>query len=404
MPIPPLRPLDAFPYQEPSGRKLVGIRDPLGVFEGVLGISPEAFFIASNFDGERDAAAIAGILSLQMGGTVRPEVVERVREIFSERGLLQDATFAKAFESVRESFARLPARPFAHANDNYPEDPAEFRRAMNEILESANSKQNFGGRITGLIAPHIDFGRGMLTYSHAYGALRGLEGVDRFIILGTSHGPTMNLLAPTRKDYNTPLGALRTDRDAIDRVARSLGNDAFDDEFAHKNEHSIEFQSLFLKLLFPEAEIVPILCGSLMPVCENGARPGDSAEVDAAVEAIRAAMNDTKRSVIVAGADLAHVGPRFGGPPLTAELLDSTEAGDRESLARAAQRDAEGWFETVAGNGDSRNTCGLSPIYLMLRALDRGTGHLLDYRRCESADQCVTIGAMAFVDGPADSR
>jgi hypothetical protein len=35
----------------------------------------------------------------------------------------------------------------------------------------------------------------------------------------------------------------------------------------------------------------------------------------------------------------------------------------------------------------------------MLRALDRGRGELLSYQRCESADQCVTIGAMVFGDG-----
>jgi hypothetical protein len=65
----------------------------------------------------------------------------------------------------------------------------------------------------------------------------------------------------------------------------------------------------------------------------------------------------------------------------------------------AAALDASGWYRSVSAGGDPRNTCGLSPIYFLLRALERGQGHLVNYRRCESPDQCVTIGAMAFLEG-----
>jgi AmmeMemoRadiSam system protein B len=253
--------------------------------------------------------------------------------------------------------------------------------------------------VLGLIAPHIDLERGNLTYARAYAVLRDAGRIDRFLILGTSHGPTTQLLAPTRKDYDTPLGPARTDREAVDRVVSTLGDDAFDDEFCHKNEHSIEFQTIFLKLMHPESTIVPILCGSLRNCVEDGAEPSDSEEVERAVSAVKAAMDDDKRTVVIAAADLAHVGPRFGGPPLTRELLTETEAADRASLDMAAALDASGWYRSVSAGGDPRNTCGLSPIYFLLRALERGQGHLVNYRRCESPDQCVTIGAMAFLEG-----
>jgi AmmeMemoRadiSam system protein B len=250
-----------------------------------------------------------------------------------------------------------------------------------------------------LIAPHIDLERGLVTYARAYGVLRDLGKVDRFVVLGTSHGPMTQLLAPTRKDYETPLGPARTDREAIDRVASVLGEDAFDDEFSHKNEHSIEFQTIFLKLIHPEAEIVPLLCGSLRASVDDDTDPAGNPEVERAAEAVRAAIDDGKKTVVVAAADLAHVGPRFGGPKLSHELLSETEAGDRRALDFAAARDAAGWYRAVTEGGDPRNTCGLAPIYWLLRALDRGRGHLISYRRCEAPDQCVTIGAMAFLDG-----
>ncbi|MFN0207730.1 MAG: AmmeMemoRadiSam system protein B [Planctomycetota bacterium] len=400
MPIPPLRPLDTFPFEESNGQKRVGIRDPLGVVEGILWVSPEAFLIAAHFDGQRDAKELADIISVAAGQRVSAAIIEKVFDIFSKRGLLMDAVFHKAFENLREEFARTPARAAAHAGSNYPEEPDEFRIRVGGILAEAWDQPRDGGELLGLIAPHIDLERGMLTYAQAYGAMREIGKVDRFVILGTSHGPVSSLIVPTRKDYNTPLGPARTDRAAVDRVAVALGENAYDDEFAHKNEHSIEFQTIFLKLIHPNAEIVPLLCGSLRSIIEDHHSPAGVPEVERAVEAVRAALDDDKKTVIVAGADLAHVGPHFGGPKLSEELLKHTEKGDRDALDFAAARDAEGWYRSVASGGDPRNTCGLSPIYFLLRLLDRGQGQLLSYRRCESPEQCVTISAMSFVDSP----
>ena len=88
-------------------------------------------------------------------------------------------------------------------------------------------------------------------------------------------------------------------------------------------------------------------------------------------------------------------------------MLSETETADRRALDFAAARDAAGWFRAVTEGGDPRNTCGLAPIYWLLRLLDEGRGHLIAYRRCEAPDQCVTIGAMPFLDGdfiPQDSN
>lgn len=394
----PLRPLDAFPHEH-EGKRMIAVRDPIGVIEGVLVVSPEAFLVASHFDGERGAVEIAAEATQQLGMHVTPEVVERVSRLFSERHLLFDERFHRAWMEMREEFARQPSRAAAHGGANYPTEPEEFRLKIGGILAEAWDQPRPEAEVLGLVAPHIDLERGLHTYARAYGVLRDLPRVDRFVILGTSHGPTAQLLAPTRKDYETPLGPARTDRAAVDRVAAVLGEDAYDDEFCHKNEHSIEFQTIFLKLLHPKAEIVPLLCGSLRSVVEDGADPAGHPTVERAVEAVRAAVDDAKKTVVIAAADLAHVGPRFGGPELTTELLADTERSDRAALDLAAARDAAGWYRAVTEGGDPRNTCGLSPIYLTLRALDRGRGHLISYRRCESPDQCVTIGAMAFLDG-----
>jgi AmmeMemoRadiSam system protein B len=402
----PLRPLDAFPHEQ-DGKRMIALRDPLGVVDGMLVVSPEAFLVASQFDGEREADAIAEEATRQLGMLVRPEIVERVAELFSERWLLFDANFHHAWMGLREEFARKPVRAAAHAGTNYPTDAGDFRLRIGGILAEAWDQPRPRANVLGLIAPHIDLERGLATYARAYGVLRDLPKIERILILGTSHGPTTQLLAPTRKDYETPLGPARTDRAAVDRLVSVLGDDAFDDEFCHKNEHSIEFQTIFLRLVQPNVEIVPVLCGSLRSTVDDANDPAGHPEVERAVEGLRAAITDTKKTLVIAAADLAHVGPRFGGPRLTHELLSETETADRRALDFAAARDAAGWFRAVTEGGDPRNTCGLAPIYWLLRLLDEGRGHLIAYRRCEAPDQCVTIGAMPFLDGefiPQDSH
>ncbi len=400
MAIPPLRPIDAFPFEEPKGRTVIAMRDPMGVVAGTLVVQPEAFFVASHFDGEHDAAQVASIVNGKTNGQLTTAVVQSIADRFSERCLLHDDRFREAFERARRAFAEAPERPAAHAGSNYPEDAGELRLRLGGILAEAWDQPRPQGDVVGLVAPHIDLDRGQITYARAYGVLRDLGSFDRIVVLGTAHGPTSRLLAPTRKPYATPLGPLEVDLPAMDRLVSVLGDGAWDDEFSHRGEHSIEFQAIFLRLVQPRARVLPILCGSLRPLVDDGVDPNGHPDIERAVEALRAAVDDGRRTLVLAAADLAHVGPRFGGPPLTRELLQRTESHDRAALDLAATRDAAGWHRAVTEGGDPRNVCGLSPIYLLLRVLDRGRGHLISYRRCEAPDQCVTIGAMAFVDGP----
>ena len=402
----PLRPLDAFPHEQ-DGKRMIALRDPLGVVDGMLVVSPEAFLVASQFDGEREADAIAEEATRQLGMLVRPEIVERVAELFSERWLLFDANFHHAWMGLREEFARKPVRAAAHAGTNYPTDAGDFRLRIGGILAEAWDQPRPRANVLGLIAPHIDLERGLATYARAYGVLRDLPKIERILILGTSHGPTTQLLAPTRRDYETPLGPARTDRAAVDRLVSVLGDDAFDDEFCHKNEHSIESPN---DLPAPRPAERRDRAGPLWEPPEHGRRcqrSGGAPGGRAGGRGLRAAITDTKKTLVIAAADLAHVGPRFGGPRLTHELLSETETADRRALDFAAARDAAGWFRAVTEGGDPRNTCGLAPIYWLLRLLDEGRGHLIAYRRCEAPDQCVTIGAMPFLDGefiPQDSH
>src|SRR5262249_61629922 len=83
---------------------------------------------------------------------------------------------------------------------------------------------------------------------------------------------------------------------------------------------------------------------------------------------------------VIAGVDLAHVGPRFGDPePNTPEGLAAVRTADLSMLEAIVAGDPIAFYASVAHDGDRRRICGLSPIYTFLRALPGASGRLLRY-------------------------
>ena len=289
---------------------------------------------------------------------------------------LEGPRFLRARAKVESDFAEAPVRPASHAGGAYLADAGELARYLDQQCLGAakpNGHAKRAGRLTALVAPHIDPWRGAVGYGHAYGAMkRALEAqeVDTFILLGTSHAPMRQPFALCRKAFATPLGPMQPDLAAIDTLADAASFDAYADQFNHKREHSLEFQAVFLKHLLGEreAKIVPVLAG----LGEHQARATDPSRddvVEGVLAAIRAIVDaGGGRVVLVAGADLAHIGPRFGDDRPDGARLTDLDALDRESLARAMAPDPAAFWDHVVRDLPTRRVCGLAPIYSLLRA------------------------------------
>ena len=146
--------------------------------------------------------------------------------------------------------------------------------------------------LRGVLSPHIDFQRGGPVYTWSYKELVENSQADTFVVLGVAHQYCRRRFALTCKDFETPLGVVPTDRAYVDRIASLAGRDLFDDELAHRTEHSIEFQVVFLQYLLGgrrDFSIVPILVGSFHDLMERGVDPIDDPEVSRFVQALRAA-------------------------------------------------------------------------------------------------------------------
>jgi hypothetical protein len=252
-----------------------------------------------------------------------------------------------------------------------------------------------------LVAPHIDFHRGGPAYAWAYRDLAERGDADLFVIFGTCHAGMTDPFALTRKDFDTPLGPARVDRDFVDALAARAGQDCFASELAHRGEHSIEFQAVFLQYLYAgrrEVTVVPVLASFVHEALLRGRRPEDDPRVPAFLDALGETAAAAGRKVAyIAGADLAHMGTRFGDPePISPAELERIGREDRAMLERVEAGDADGFFESVRRDNDRRRICGLSPIYALLRALGGARGSVRRYGQWPDPEGVVTFASVVY--------
>ena len=402
--FPKLRPVEAFPT-ELNGRQVLCLRDPTHYAEVVLFVPLAAVEILRHFDGTHSVLDIQADYARRHGALLFREEVEDLIATLDQHYFLDSDRFAKYHEELREGFRRAPTRAAFLAGKSYPADPELLRRTLDEILDHPEGPTATIGAhpepIRALIAPHIDFMRGAAGYAWAYQGLVERTGASVFVVLGTAHAGTSSPFAACAKDFETPLGVAQTDRDLLRELERRCPQLLAVDDIAHRAEHSIEFQVLFLQhLLGPtrSLRILPILCGSFHEWILSGRVPSGDPPVREFLDTLHDLLETRGDEIcLVAGADLAHVGARFGDSDgITPDFLRWIESQDRQMLEPVAAGNPEGFFRFVSREGDRRRICGLPPIYTLLTVIRGHTGRLLHYGQAPDPQGAVTFCAMAF--------
>jgi AmmeMemoRadiSam system protein B len=424
---PRLRRVESFPVKQSDGSVVFALRDPEG-FAGAVVLPYQAAFLASLMDGSRTHSELQRELESRIKSPVALADVEGVVRALDERNFLDTDRFRKLWKLEIERYLNLKVRPAAHVGGAYAEDAKLLREQLRALFADAKGpgepaladteagKGNDGrtvGRLVGVVSPHIDLRRGGVSFAWAYKKIAEESDADLFVILGTGHSPMRNLFALTKKDFDTPLGTVQTDRNFVARVAARMSAtpagkelSLYGDELAHRQEHSIEFQAVFLQYLLGDRrqfKIAPVLTGSFHEFVRSGALPSASPEVEGFVSALRGAVSEYKGKVcIIASADLAHIGQRYGDQALLdgARLQQQNDT-DRALMAAVCQPDADAFFRLIAERGDRDRVCGLSPIYTMLAATQPTRGELLRYDQAVELDgtSCVSFASAAFYDG-----
>jgi AmmeMemoRadiSam system protein B len=409
---PQLRPVEAFPAKV-QDHEVICLRDPSGVTDAVLTVPRGLAPVLALFDGARSVVDVQAEIMRQCGELVLRSQLESMIEILEQHFFLEGPRVEAERARQRAAFLSGPTRPAFLAGRSYDGEPDPLAAALEDHFAPPGGPGPIGPRrdasVHGLIAPHIDFNRGGPGYAWAYRTLAEARDVDCFIVLGTAHGGLGGqAFAATAKAFETPFGPLEVDREVLDAVVRRASPDLFAAELAHRNEHSIEFQAVWLQFLRRRAgrgepRIVPLLASFAHESLLQRESPAGRPDVETVLDALRHAMATVpRRYCVVAGADLAHVGPRFGDErPVGRADLARVQADDRALLEAALLGDAEAFFAEAVRQEDRNRICGLSPIYALLRLVPHGPGRLLDYRQWPDPEGTVTFASVSFeTDAP----
>jgi hypothetical protein len=406
---------------------MFALRDPYGI-AGTVALPVGAAVLVTLMTGERTLGELRQAFERRVGQSLTLDEVRKVVEQLDERYFLDNERFANYQATLIAEYRALETRPAAHAGGAYQLEEAALRQQLGELFtseggpgllpwEGNSSNGDFAGRdarrLCGIMSPHIDFHRGGAAFAWAYDRLVAESDAELFVILGTAHTPLAGLYSVSQKDFATPLGTARTDRQFVDALSRRLTSRAstadarrvFHNELPHRHEHSIEFQALMLQYVLGgrrDYQIVPILVGSFYPFVKHSRFPDESPAVADFVTALRETVAARGKQVCyVAGVDMAHIGRQFGDADLLDEpRLKAQWTDDQQLLAQACAGDSAGWFEHVSNSGDRHRICGLAPMYTMLEAMRPGRGELLRYDQAIAPDgtSCVSFASVAFYE------
>ncbi|MCS6807510.1 MAG: AmmeMemoRadiSam system protein B [Bacteroidota bacterium] len=299
-------------------------------------------------------------------------------------------------------------RPARFAGICYPARETELSDMLDSVifqshhLTLSGTPVNKGAHV--IIAPHIDFRVGLSAYGPAYYALSD-SNADTFIILATSHYGWGSLFIPTFQHFTTPHGIVRTDTEILCALYDRLPTLSRDDT-AHHEEHSIEFEVVFLQRLFGHREftIVPILVTSFYPLIHRyhthqHALPTHCKEFQVFVETLQRVVEDSgKNAAYVVSADMAHIGRKFDDPYDAATMLATVQQEDMYLLQAMETGKSAEYFRRIAAVRDAYKICGLPPVYSMLEIVHPANGSALAYQQWyeQPTQSAVTYSSLAY--------
>ncbi|MBU0717516.1 MAG: AmmeMemoRadiSam system protein B [Planctomycetes bacterium] len=386
---PQLRALEAIRVPPEHGCG-VALRDPSGLSKTVLTLSDGAVALVTLMDGAHTCARIREELSALFGEPVPADTIQQMLDHLERARFLDGPSFEAHYASLVAEYRSQPVRrtPPGSALEILHDSEALF----DEIL-AETKPVDIAGSVLGLIAPHLDYPRGHRCYGRAYAALRGRAAPDRVVILGTNHYGRSASVVSTGRDFRTPLGITRVDREFLDELEARCG-DLCEHELDHAREHSIELELAWLQHLFGSDRflLVPFLCPD--PCGPTGTAPydGDGVDLRDFARALGDLIaEDATDTLIVAGADLSHVGAAFGDErPLDAAFLAEVERQDRRALEYVVAADADGWARNIAESGNPTRICGTGCIFVLMAAVPDASGTLLEYD--QAVDQATQTG------------
>jgi len=263
---------------------------------------------------------------------------------------------------------KLVTRPAAVAGSFYAADRLELSTQVGEMLGDALETDAPAPKM--LLVPHAGYVYSGPVAAHAYARIRRCRGqIRRVVLLGPTHRVAVRgIAAPTVSAFETPLGRVPLDREALDSL-RDLPQ-VLSSDLAHAYEHALEVQLPFLQTVLDDFTLVPLAVGSTSPE---------------AVAQVLERLWGGDETLIVISSDLSHyLGYR------------QAQASDRATVDRILRLDPA---------LDHHQACGATPLAgALLAARVHGlSARLLDLRNSgdTAGDRSRVVGYCAVAFEPA---
>ncbi|MSR28053.1 MAG: AmmeMemoRadiSam system protein B [Phycisphaerales bacterium] len=348
---PHIRPFLPIGVQNEEKKVFVALRDPANLRGdgNAPVVPPEVLPLIGLLQGEASLEEIT-----EKTGAPREFLVQLVSAL-DDAGLLwgpnAERLEREALDRIRSAQA-FPMGAALAAGENPEEATASIRR----LLDAAEDPE-LDGELLGIVAPHLDYARGGPTYATAYKACVKEPRVDRIVVLGTNHFGVGDGIVMSTHGFSSPWGAFPADHQVVGGLGRELGDRLFKDEIDHLAEHSISIHLPWVHTVFGRVPIVAALVPSpLRPmIADDGARVSYDEFLPALTAAIKAAPG---RTLVIASADLSHVGPQFGDQtPVGAEIRKQVERYDRALLATYLEGNMDSFLTKIGADQNAQRWC-----------------------------------------------
>jgi MEMO1 family protein len=278
----------------------------------------------------------------------------------------------------------MTIRKTAVAGTWYPGTAGALTREVDGYLAPVDV--HLPGLVQGIIAPHAG-----LMFSGPVGAwsykAAAQSPCDVAFLVGPSHFVGFEGFAVWPDGaFDSPLGPAKVDRDAAAAIlgapfARDLAS-------AHTREHSLEMQLPFVRRVFPDASIVPIVIGY------------QRTETIMALADALAHAADGRRALLVASTDLSHYFDASTAASLDGRVQSHVEAFDAQALLALFEEYPEGERGRYVACG------GGAAIAVMFASRTLGACHarVLKYSNSGeiSGDNTAVVGYLAAAFGTFD--